>query len=243
MVRNHWKEFFTYEAARYDSEAFTSNTRAEVDFIIRELSLSAGSKLLDIGCGTGRHSVELARRGFVMTGVDLSEQMLDIARAKAHKAQANIEFICANAVDFRREGAFDACICLCEGALSLFGSSDDPYNRDLAIFRNMHASLRPGGKLLITALNGCRMIRKYQDVDVAAGRFDVLKTMEITSAQGLIGRDIPLCEKSYIPTELRLLLEIAGFEVQAIYGGTAGSWNKQAPKLDEIELMAIATRH
>ncbi len=241
-MTNQWKEFFRYEAARYDSEVFTKNTLVEVDFIIRELGLTQGSTVLDVGCGTARHSIELARRGFRMTGVDLSEQMLEMAQAKARDAGVSVEFVCANAVDFRREGAFDACICLCEGALSLFGSREEPYNRDLAIFLNIYQSLRPGGRFLSTMLNGFRMIRMFNDADVAAGRFDIEKTMEISSARNLIGRDIPLCEKGYTPAEVRFLLEMAGFEVLAIYGGTAGSWNKQAPKLDEMELMAMARR-
>ena len=52
--------------------SFTKNTVAEVDFVLEELSLPPGSRILDVGCGTGRHAVELARRGYQITGVDIS---------------------------------------------------------------------------------------------------------------------------------------------------------------------------
>ncbi len=76
-----WEEFFDAHAPLYDQNDFTQNTVGEVDFILDELSVPAGASILDVGCGTGRHSIELARRGYDVTGLDLSAQML--ARAAA----------------------------------------------------------------------------------------------------------------------------------------------------------------
>ena len=78
--QNEWEFFFDHHAPHYLDNVFTKNTLEEAEFIIEELMLPAGSHILDIGCGTGRHCIELARRGYKMTGVDISSGMLNEAR-------------------------------------------------------------------------------------------------------------------------------------------------------------------
>ncbi|UCD09486.1 MAG: methyltransferase domain-containing protein, partial [Dehalococcoidales bacterium] len=68
---NSWKEYFDSHAPRYMQNPFTYSTLREIDFLVEELALPKGSRILDIGCGTGRHSIELAKRGYIMTGVDI----------------------------------------------------------------------------------------------------------------------------------------------------------------------------
>ena len=114
-----WERFFALNAERYDEEPYTGDTTGEVSFIIEELTLPTGCHVLDVGCGTGRHSLELARRGYRVTGVDLSEAMLLEAERKADESGTAAEFIRADATVFRRDGAFDDAISLCEGALCL----------------------------------------------------------------------------------------------------------------------------
>jgi ubiquinone/menaquinone biosynthesis C-methylase UbiE len=95
---------------------FTKNTIAEIDFIIDILNLSNGSTILDVGCGTGRHAIELAKRGYKVTGVDISSGMLAEAKKAAFNADVNVEWIQSDAVKFNSNKSFDAVICLCEGA-------------------------------------------------------------------------------------------------------------------------------
>jgi len=66
---NDWERYFDAHAPCYMQNVFTRDTIAEVDFLVGELGLTSGSAVLDVGCGTGRHSIELAKRGFTMTGV------------------------------------------------------------------------------------------------------------------------------------------------------------------------------
>jgi SAM-dependent methyltransferase len=71
-AKTTWERFFDAHAPIYDDNAFTKNTVREVDFLLDELLIPPGGAVLDVGCGTGRHAIELAKRGFVVTGLDLS---------------------------------------------------------------------------------------------------------------------------------------------------------------------------
>ena len=147
--------------------------------------------------------------------------------------------------EFVRPDAFDAAICLCEGAMCLLTAGDDALERDLTILRNVHSSLRPGGRFVLNVLNGCRMIRAAGDEDVAAGRFDVVSMTELSDASQYLPDSAPplqIRERGYTPPEIRRMLAWAGFHVDGIYGGTAGEWGLRPPKLDEIELMVLAEK-
>ena len=242
---NEWQQFFDGHAPDYMDNVFTKNTLAEVDFIIEELVLDDGCRLLDVGCGTGRHSVELARRGYLVTGLDLSEGMLNQARKAARQAEVQVDWIQSDATAFEFNGEFDAAICLCEGAFGLLGSGDDPTAHDLAILRNIHRALKPKGGFLLTALNGFRLVRMYGNDDVAGGRLDPVymtekSTMEYRSDGE--NRSIEVTERGFAPSELMLMYRLAGFEIEHIGGGTAGNWGRRPIDLDEYELMVIAHR-
>lgn len=242
---NDWQTFFKHHAPQYNDNSFTHNTLAEVDFLLAELALPPSATLLDIGCGTGRHSLELARRGVHPTGIDLSADMLAIARAAAQQESLPITFTQINALHFTAPPTFDAAICLCEGALCLLAADDDPFDHDLHILRNIHAALKPGARFIVNVLNAMRHIRAFTDADVAAGRYDPLTLVEhleieVDTPDG--PQTIPTRERGYTAPEFRRVLQLAGFHVDAIYGGTAGAWNRQPPSLDEYELMAFCTK-
>ena len=177
--RNEWEEFFDGHAPVYMENSFTKNTVEEVDFVLEELSLPPGSHILDVGCGTGRHAVELARRGYQVTGVDISSGMLAEAEKAAREAGVEVELIHTDATRFTSDKLFGAAICLCEGAFSLLGSEDDPIERDLAILCNIHAALKPGARFILTAPNACRLIRQATQEDVEKGRFDPVTMVEV----------------------------------------------------------------
>ena len=110
-----WQKFFNLHAPAYENNEFTKNTLQEVDFLIEELGLAAGASVLDVGCGTGRHAIELAKRGYRVTGVDLSAGMLAEAKNKAKAAGVSVNWIHSDAACFSLDGQFDVAICLCEG--------------------------------------------------------------------------------------------------------------------------------
>ena len=98
--KSSWEQFFDAHAPIYDENIFTKNTVAEVDFLLKELSLRPGDCILDVGCGTGRHSIELARRGYTVTGLDLSAEMLARAAEGAKEAGVSVRWVHSDAAHF-----------------------------------------------------------------------------------------------------------------------------------------------
>ncbi len=221
---------------------FARNTLAEVDFLVQHLHLRPGMRILDIGCGTGRHDVELARRGFDVTGIDLSASMLAEARKAADAEGVRCRFVECDATRYEPDRSYDAAICLCEGAFCLLGQGDDPIGRDLSILRNLAASLVSGGRLMLTTLNAARMIRAF-DKPGSTGQFD-LTTLVQTGTFNAGSPDKPvqvtLRERMYVAGELNLMCRMAGLSVDHIGGGTAGNWALRPIDPDEFELMLLA---
>jgi len=99
----------------YDATFAYRDIPREVDFILAAFKKSYGYEpegILDLACGTGSHSIEFARRGFRVCGIDRSETMLGAARAKAEEANLEVDFRCEDMSDFRVEGPFSCAICM-----------------------------------------------------------------------------------------------------------------------------------
>lgn len=112
-MKQWYEELFTNYAQKYDEENFTKGTLGEVDFIEKEIGFDKTVSILDVGCGTGRHSIELAKRGYKMTGIDLSESQLERANKKALAANANVEFLKRDAREFNFNSNFNHAIMIC----------------------------------------------------------------------------------------------------------------------------------
>ncbi|MEW6441918.1 MAG: methyltransferase domain-containing protein [bacterium] len=241
--KSTWEAFFDAHAPIYEDNVFTKNTGPEVDFLLEELALPPGGSILDVGCGTGRHSIELALRGYAVTGIDLSAGMLAAAAEAAKAAGVKVDWVRADATRFSLPGRYDGAVCLCEGAFGLLGRGDDPIGQPLAILCNISRGLKPGAKALLTVLNGAAMLRKHTNEDVAEGRFDPLAMVESSAhppREGLPA--VAVRERAFVPTELMLLFRLAGLSVLSLWGGTAGNWGRRALDLDEIEIMIVARK-
>jgi SAM-dependent methyltransferase len=241
--KNTWEAFFNAHAPVYEDNVFTKNTVREVDFLLEELSLQPGGSILDVGCGTGRHSIELAKRGYAVTGIDLSSEMLARAADAAKAAGVNVDWIHADATRFTLPGRYDCAVCLCEGAFGLLGQGDDPIGQPLSILCNISRSLKPQAKAVLTVLNATAMLRKHTNKDIAEGRFDPLTMVESSAhppREGLPA--IAVRERAFVPTELILLFRLAGMSVLNMWGGTAGNWGRRTLDLDEIEIMIVARK-
>jgi cyclopropane fatty-acyl-phospholipid synthase-like methyltransferase len=243
MPENEWRIFFDAHAPIYEDNVFTKATMAEVDFLVGELKLEKGDRVLDVGCGTGRHAVELARRGLVVTGLDISENMLSRARSAASAAGVSVRLIQGDATRDLPDGPFDVALSLCEGAFGLLGSGDDAIEQPVSILSGMADRLVPGGWVVITVLNGLRAARASGGETF--GDFDpvtMTETSEVTERSPDGEVRVTVRERSFVPPELALMARCAGLELRALYGGTAGSWGRRPVKLDEMEIMMVARK-
>ena len=94
MNKKQWYEsLFENYGQKYDNENFTQGTVGECDFIENELKSDKSLKILDVGCGTGRHAIELSQKGYTVTGIDLSDTQLTRAREKAGRNNLKINFV------------------------------------------------------------------------------------------------------------------------------------------------------
>lgn len=140
---------------------------AEVDSVLRLAGLEQGD-VLDLACGPGRHSVVLAKRGFRVTGVDLSAFLLGKARQRARAHDVDVEWVQEDMRRFVRPEALDLALSLFT-SFGYFESRDD----DLKVLRNIHRSLRPGGALVMEIAGREALARKFHPTtskELADGR-------------------------------------------------------------------------
>jgi len=239
-----WQRFFDAHARLYDENGFTKHTVQEVDFLLTLYPILPGSRILDVGCGTGRHAIELAKRGYRVTGLDISVGMLEVAEEKALAHGVEVHWIQADATQFSLSG-FDMVLCLCEGAVGLIEKGEDAEAHDAAIFKNIAASLKPNGAFVMTALNGYSVIRQMKDDFIAEGRFDPDTMISNYTDEWDLPEGLTLMtihERLFIAPEVVRMLREAGFVVDHIFGGTAGHWARRFLSLDEVEAMFVCRK-
>jgi SAM-dependent methyltransferase len=215
----------------YEEAFHAGASAAEIDFIERAIALDPGSRVLDLGCGYGRHAIPLALRGYQVTGLDLSAVQIDAARRLAAELGAEVQWLRRDLRDLSGLGPFDACLCL----YTVFGYFTDEDNaRALA---QVHAVLRPGGVLLLDVDNPLGLLPRLPEQrwhETARGvRREVHEyepmTGRLVSRRSLIqgaGLRLDLPESSvrlYLPHELAALLRSTGFEVEQLHGGVSGA--------------------
>jgi SAM-dependent methyltransferase len=248
-----WYEaLFTDYAETYDKEAFTRGTIGECDFIESEIGGDRSIPILDIGCGTGRHAIELARRGYRVTGIDLSPSQIERARAKAVAAGVSPDFRIGDARALPFGPEFGLAVMICEGAFALMETDE----MNFAILQGAARALRPGGKLIMTTLNGLfplhRSVGQFEKegmVEAASEGHDFdLMTFRMRSRLRTTDRhgrpiEIDCDERWYIPSELAWLLKQAGFARVDIFGARLGAFSR-SDKLtpDDFEMLAIGVR-
>jgi 2-polyprenyl-3-methyl-5-hydroxy-6-metoxy-1,4-benzoquinol methylase len=249
-VKKWYEELFEDYAETYDKQPFTSGTLAEVDFIEREIGYDKSVRILDIGCGTGRHAIELARRGYDVTGVDLSASQLGRAREKAQAAGVAVRFQQADARQLRFRGGFQLVIMICEGAFPLMETDEENF----AILGSAAAALEPNGKLICTTLNALfplfHSVKEFLDSNPAEGcsrdnRFDLttFRDHSLFEAVDDSGRTKTLScnERYYAPSEMTWLLKSLGFRKVEVFGCPTGNFsreNKLTP--GDFEMLVVA---
>ena len=135
-------------------------TVAEAEGIIDLLGLPEGSQILDVGCGWGRHAIELAKRGFVVTGIDYSPALIAEAKREAKRAGVEVKFLCGDMRKMEFDGQFDA-------ALSLFSSLGffDTEEDDVEVLSRIRRAVKNGGMLVVETMHRDAIARDYVERD------------------------------------------------------------------------------
>ena len=205
-----------------------------------------GQRILDLCCGMGRITAELARRGFSATGVDITADLLETARDDADYEGLDIEYIKSDARAFRRPLFFDTAVNLYVS----FGYFEDPAD-DLLMARNVFESLKSGGCFIIETLGKEIAVRDFTPGEwFEKAKFTVLTEYEVIDSWAALKNRWILIDSSpgktplriektftqrlYSAVELRDLLYNAGFSVVEIYGG----WDERP--YDQFADMLIA---
>ncbi len=248
-----YEKLFENFAENYDREPFTQGTKGEVDFVEKEVGANPAARILDIGCGTGRHDLELARRGYAsITGIDLSEAQLARARKLAEAEGLKIDFRKADATALAFRAEFDMALMLCEGAFPLMETDE----KNFSILEGACRALKPGGKVIQTTLNALfPLFHSVKDFladtwspsKEEGQAFDLMTFREKSVLMTVddAGKSLRLeCEQRYYtPSEMTWLLKSAGFETVDIFGAKLGAFSRE-DKLttEDFEMLIVARR-
>jgi SAM-dependent methyltransferase len=202
----------------------------EVANIISLLKVSPRASILDLCCGPGRHSLQLARTGFSVTGVDRTTTYLQEARKQAEKEGLDIEFIRDDMRDFCRPNTFDVAINL----FTSFGYFED-LNDDKKVVTNAYRSLRESGVFLIDTMGKEVLARIFRerDWDEENGVL-VLQERKVSRDWSWIENrwimvkdgkadEYKVSHRLYSATELAALLKDCGFTAVDAYGDMTGA--------------------
>jgi len=249
-----YEELFENYGKQCDKECFTQGTLGECDFIEQESAHNKQLRILDIGCGTGRHVIELTKRGYTnVVGVDLSESQIVRAKEKTAAEQLDIDFRVADARNLPFNSEFDLIIMLCEGGFSLMETDE----MNFEILRNARDALAEGGKLIFTTLNGLypifNSVQEFMNEQKEEGNasLDKLKfnlmtfreTAELTAVDD-DGKEKMLHtnERWYMPAEINWLLKTLGFSQIDIFAAHLGDFSREHElTINDFEMLVIAS--
>jgi SAM-dependent methyltransferase len=219
----------------YLRNAFTMGTQQEIRFLVDTLGLQPGMRVLDVGCGPGRHALALAHAGYDVVGVDHSAEFIRLARETAASEGVEVEFEELDVRDLDRPAEFDATICLCQGGFGLLGGRDE-----VDVFGRIAATLRPGGGLALSAFSTAFAVRYLEDGEEFDPATGVLH--EVATVRGPDGDEAPfeLWTTCFTARELELLARGAGLAEVEVHGVTPGSYARRPPTLDHHELLLLA---
>jgi SAM-dependent methyltransferase len=211
------------------------STVPDCDYLERVLDVKPGARLLDVGCGVARHVVELARRGYRMTGIDVSRGLLRVGERLAREASVDVDLrhLDARLLDYDSE--FDAAYSVCGGAFSLVPTDEE----NLAILEGMRRAVKPGGRVSVCpghVYTDAERVWQLDPVDNGhPGPHPKLFEGEPDFPEDTV-------DLHFTARELRLMCRLAGLECLGVYGGMAGSYTQRPPQRGDWELILLGRR-
>ena len=216
--------------------SFTKGTAQEVPFLIEVMGLQPGDRVLDVGCGPGRHAIALAEAGMAVTGIDVSAGFLEVARQAAEERGVKVSFFQQDARSMPFADEFDGVMSICQGGFGLMGDDDS------LILRGMAEALKTDRRLCITAFSAlfeASVKRPEANFDVGAGI--VHEEMTIKTPGG----DEEVMEawtSVYTPRELKLLAIGVGVVPEHIWSIEPGDFARREPNIETPEFMLVAKK-
>jgi 2-polyprenyl-3-methyl-5-hydroxy-6-metoxy-1,4-benzoquinol methylase len=254
MKAQWYKTLFENYGLLYNKENLVKITSGECDFFERELNYNKGASILDIGCGTGRHSIELTKRYYKLTGIDISEPQLKRARDNAKSLNLSIDFKKHDARELPYFNEFDMVIMIYGGAFPLMETDE----MNFEILKNAEKALKTNGKLIFTTLNGLfplfhpgkdnlETIQTGGTPSSQKNSFDLMtfrdyNTTTIVDELGNI-KKLHYNERYYVPSEITWLLKSLNFKSVDIYGANLGAFSRNDKlRTDDFEMLVIAEK-
>lgn len=249
-----YEKLFANYGKTYDKEPFTKGTLGECDFIEAEIGFNKDIKILDVGCGTGRHTIELTKRGYNVVGIDLSLSQLAQAKQKASEIGLDIDFRHMDARNLPFSAEFDLAVMLCEGGFPLMETDE----MNFEILKSVGKALKDKSKFIFTTLNGFFPIfnsinRFHESGETTEGasyisaNFDLMtmrdyNTTTFTDDEGQ-EHSIECNERYYLPSEISWLLKNLDFSKIEFFGAKLGAFSR-TDKLgtDDFEMLVVARK-
>lgn len=252
-MKKWYEALFENSAKKYDNERFVKGTMGECDFIEKELGFNKTLKIIDVGCGTGRHAIELTKRGYSVTGIDLSPSQIQRAKEKAEAENLEIQFLVGDARQIPFNEEFEIAIMMCEGGFPLMETDEENFN----ILKSVSQTIKPNGKIIFTTLNGLFPIfnstndfakgKEKENAQFHNNNFDLMTFrdhFEIESEDDAGNKKkIKGNQRFYLPSEITWLLKSLGYQKIEIFGANLGQFSR-ADKLTtkNFEMLVIANK-
>lgn len=253
-MKQWYESLFENYADKYDKEVYVHGTLGECDFIEQEIVRDKSLKILDIGCGTGRHAIELSKRGYHVTGIDLSASQLKRAKEKAEELHLKIDFQKHDARKLPFVGEFDLAIMLCGGSFPLMETDE----MNFEILKNAAKALKDKGKLIFTTLNGLfPLFHSVKEFYESAGKesnavfksctFDLMTFRDhnvgVFEDDSGNKKELKCNERYYVPSEITWLLKSLRFKKIDICGAKLGAFSrKDKLTTEDFEMLVIAEK-
>ncbi|MFX1486905.1 MAG: class I SAM-dependent methyltransferase [Promethearchaeota archaeon] len=223
-------EFWEWaEPIMFDEQRWAA-TPTETDQVLSFMKVRPGAAILDLGCGVGRHSLELARRSFRVTGVDRTAAYLEKARKQAKSEDLIVDFVEDDIRSFCRPDAFDGAISM----FTTFGYFKNPSD-DIQVLVNIFRSLKKGGVLVLETRGKEELARVFRergwyerDGIIILEERKVKRNWSWLESRWIIikgenRKDFLVSHRLYSASELLAALERSGFSMVRIYGDLSGS--------------------
>ena len=236
--------------------SWVEGTVGEVDFVVEALQLQGHERVLDLACGFGRHSIELARRGYSVVGIDITADYIEYARNQAENERLDVEFIHSDVIDVRYDDEFDVVLNMADGAIGSFRTEEE----NLRLFDIISSVLKPGGKHVMGVCSADYAVKHFPSRAWEAGKKSLsladFKWQASTSRMIYESRVLKFGEvlepfsnkfpdpeddrvgmRLYTRTELRDILRTRGMTTIGVYG----AYDTTVPASDDLLMSVVCS--